>query len=182
MKTWDDFLNALQLSIDTPIANIKTRPSLLGNKKYTITFEKNPRQDIRWIFFEKLIPGSFENNTYSFNFTDGETLEDLTDFLMLTRLQEPLIKKIVELDNRFKPYGQKLGLNLTFDKSNITDIRLASEIIFSEMAKKNKTIRELAHLTQLSMVSISNFKAGKDIRLSNFLKIAKALGLIIKIK
>lgn len=44
------------------------------------------------------------------------------------------------------------------------------------------TIRELAEKTGLSMVAISNFRSGKDIRLSNFIKIAEALGLRLKLE
>ncbi len=175
----NEFKSALQLSLDSEITSL-----LKNSEVYSLGFLKKPQTDERWNYFEKLTVGEWKekNNTYLYRFSQmAFKLDELTQFLFLTRLKKENILKLVHLDPVYKKYASKIFGELV----NLGEVGKISDVIqfvFAEMEKRKITIRELAHQAGLSMVSISNFKAGKDIRLSNFLKILSVLGIKMKLE
>lgn len=175
LEDLDKFHSALQLSIESEIKIILFNP-----EGYSLSFAKKPTHDERWFYFERLSTGYWkkvDHKEWRYQFpSETFDIQKLTQFLLLTRLSKENILKIASLDPRFKEYSYKIfkedSANQTFD--NMEEI---ISFIFSIIEKKKLTIRELSEKTGLSMVSISNFKTGKDIRLSNFLKILKGLEL-----
>lgn len=177
-----EFQSALQLSIDSKIDTVFKNPEV-----YSLSFQKRPRSDERWAYFEKLTEGEWKevNKVYLYQFPQSAIkLEDLTQFLFLSRLEKENMLKLASLDLRYKKYVIKI-FGIVEGVSNASIFANPEQIIafiFSEIEKRKMTIRELAQRTGLSMVSISNFKAGKDIRLSNFLKILSVLGIKMKLE
>lgn len=53
--------------------------------------------------------------------------------------------------------------------------------IFQRIEQQHMTLREVAEKSGLSQVSISNFKAGRDIKLSSLLKILKVVGIKLRL-
>lgn len=178
--TVNDFVNALQLSIRNKIIKIELEKAGL-----VLWFPNPLLDDPNLTYVEKLIPGQWSvpkkpnHNCYFIH--DHSLIQDaaLINFLRLTRLNEENMKKIAELDPKYRPFTDKLGLKIA---SQITDLQSAAQLVFSIVEKQNMTLRQLSEATGLTQVSISNFKAGKDIMLSNFVKMIKALGLSIKIE
>lgn len=103
----------------------------------------------------------------------------LISFLQLTRLDEKNMRSLAELDPKYQIFIDRLGL----DPSNqIKTLKQASQTVFTAVEKQALTLRQLADMTGLTQATLNNFKAGKDVRLSNFLNILKALNLKIKIE
>ncbi len=181
------FINALQLCIKSPILAFLTSRFGSDAPELIIAFEERPKNDEQWEYFLKLCPAYEWRKTDNFDrfvIINYPVLVTpvLINFLMITRLNKENILKIGDDDPRYREFVAKI---FGFDSTRITSIPSLQEgiaIIFSRVEEMNLTIRQLAEKTGLSMVAISNFKAGKDIRLSNFLKIAQALGLKLKLE
>lgn len=175
----NEFQSALQLSVDSEITSILQNP-----KVYSLSFLKKPQKDERWDYFEQLTAGEWKeiNKVFLYQFSQGEfRLEELTQFLFLTRLKKENILKLANLDPIYRKYASKI-FGTVVNIGIIENLEQVTQFVFAEMEKRKITIRELAHQSGLSMVSISNFKAGKDIRLSNFLKILSVLGIKMKLE
>lgn len=183
-----EFHNALQLSVDTPIPHTGT---ILSNPPIlSLSFQRQkptPTNDERWHFFEIISEGTWKeaaHQTFLYQIPiETLNLEELTQFLIITRLKKENMLKIAELQPEYKKYVEKVfGQKKPETKSQISSLEEAKKIIFNQITKKDMTLLNLAHQTGLSLVSLNNFKSGKDIRLSNFLKIAQALGVGVKLE
>ncbi len=177
-----EFQSALQLSIDSKIETVFKNPEV-----YSLSFQDKPRADERWAYFEKLSGGEWKevNKVHLYQFPQGALkLEELTQFLFLSRLEKENMLKLASLDLRYKKYVIKIFgiVELVLNAGAFDNPEQIIGFLFSEIEKRKMTIRELAQRTGLSMVSISNFKAGKDIRLSNFLKILSVLEIKMKLE
>lgn len=177
------FITALQISIDSQIMTweIKAKDIL------HIYFDSRAKSDSKLGSFEKIVPGIWDTKHQKYTIQEiAKNITPLiTNFLILTRLDPRNILKIKNLDSDYAPLvqailGNQEGQN--FSGITLDSLLRASNAVFSEIGTNGITIRELAQKTGLSMVAISNFKAGKDIRLSNFLKIVGALGLKMKLE
>ncbi len=184
----DLFVNALQLCIKSRIIhcgmeNVEPPPLI------HIQFEKKPSDDEAWEFFERLTEGTWEifkkTALYSFDKVSEIVSPLVINFLFITRLQRANIEKFAEIDPQYKSITKKImgeSIQENLEMQKIENLGQAVSVIMNRLSQKHMTIRELAESSRLSMVSISNFKSGKDIRLSNFIRIAAALGLKLKIQ
>lgn len=174
------FINALQLSINTEIANIVR----VSTNESTITFSDNLKDDFRLELFQKLVPGVWNASHLSYTIQNFSSFNIplITQFLLLTRLKKENIVKLAELDDKYRDFAKKI-LGPTEDSGDKKSLSMPqiTQMIFDKVAEKKITLRELSHATDLSMVALSNFKAGNDIRLSNLIKICEALELKIKL-
>lgn len=171
-----EFGNALQLSIQSKINGI----TIKGDDVVIDFAFPPPADDVNlYIFFQLFGHLSENKKNYIISTTDKINWPKITLFLLLTRMDEDNIRKLAELDEFAKELAQKMGLGSS--DTTIDSVKNCSQIIFKKMEEKNMTIREMAERTGLTTVSISNFKNGKDIRLSNLIKIIKVLGVYLKI-
>lgn len=171
-----EFANALQLSIMTEIKGVRV---IDGN--VMIEFARYADDDnIRK--FAAIVGSSWKKGDAKFVVGDTGKINwpQLTLFLLLTRLNENNMGKFAELDPSARVFTDKLGLQTSIE--NFKSVKDCSQFIFNVMKEKNMTIRDLATATGLTQVTISNFKAGKDIKLSNFIKIIQVFGLELKLK
>lgn len=167
-------LNALQLCISTPIKNIQC------NKNEMTVFLKDLRtMDMGLLRFKKLVHITKETHQLiQFKILESHELETLVSFLMLSRLQVDNMARLIQMDSRFVHYGHKLGL-IDQQMNSIESIQKAADLFFKAIKEKKMTIRELAEKTGLTAMTINNLKSGKNIQLSSFLKLARALDLKI---
>lgn len=177
------FITALQISIDSQIVTW----SVENKKSLRILFDERSKTDPKLKLFEKILPGKWDDAHREYIVSNiSEYLTPLLiNFLMLTRLDQRNILKIKNLASDYAPLAQAIlsSPRTTGETSQDLDsLSSAADTVFSLLKQKQLTIRELAEKTGLSMVAISNFKAGNDIRLSNFIKIAEALGLKVKLE
>ncbi len=173
----DELINALQLSIDTKIQQYKAESGTL-----LISFANKIGKDNRLKDFI-LISGAQVKKDRSITLSLKEISPHLTGFLMLSRLAPKYVQKITELDTRFEKLAEKITqAEKELNPATILSIEQASQIIEQTIKRKKMTLRELSQKTGLTQVSLSHFKSGKDIRLSNFLKIAEALDLKVTIQ
>lgn len=173
---WYTFISALQLSIKTKIKFIDE-----DNNDLKIHFDKPPPADDKnFNRFTELLKGDWidDDKCYVIHSANKIDWQKMTLFLLLTRLDEKNIIKLVQIDKSFRDIAiEKLGIS----SANVENIKHCSEIIFKKMKEKGITYRQLAESTGLTQVTISNFKSGKDIKLSNLIKIIQVLELDLKI-
>lgn len=180
----NEFVNALQISINSEIIDVRHKP----DQSLSIAFKRVPvtqiTRDESLKRFVEMTGCVWEDDAaLVMPKMDESHLALLKDFLILTRLKLENIKALSQMDARFSRFARNIpGLAEGGEGTACANIGQISQAIFNEMKQKSVTIRELAEKTGLSMVSLSNFKSGKDIRLSNFLKIAKALGVKLRLK
>lgn len=176
MSDLNQFINALQLCIKSEISSFAKNDS----ESFTITFDSIAKNDEGLNIFEKLVPGSWQQDAYTMSGTPID-FELLTQFLLLTRLKADNMQKLAELDSRYQPYvDQVFGKKHHPLSEEIQKIDQASLLIFEKVKQKNLTMRQLSELTGLTPMTLNNFKSGKDIRFSNFIKLCKAVGVKIK--
>lgn len=172
------FLNALQLSLSSPIlAEVQKHPRspiLIFHFAQNINTDKNIQK-----FLDLLKPNLkwLDKNTLEWNDASEENLQTLTEILILTRLNDQNLIKLAGMNAKFEPWIKKLNLA---DPEN-KNLNLHN-FIFSQMQKKQISQSQIAKNADLSLVSLYKFKKGGDIRLSNFIKILDALNLEIQIK
>lgn len=174
----EEFANALQLSIKTKISGVD-----LENGSLNIKFESAILPDDTNFFrFLKIFEGEWKpgQKNYAIRNADKFNWPQITLFLLLTRMNEENILKLAEIDPSMGEISKKLGLKTS--GTNIGSVKKCSELVFEKLEDKKMTIRELAERTGLTNVTISNFKAGGDIRLSNLLKIIGAVGLKLRMR
>lgn len=177
LNEMQEFLNALQLSINSEVDNLD-----LGEPGFTLHFKQITPNDANLELFQKLVPGSWNNTHNVYAIENSDDISSLTiQFLLLTRLNKKNILKLAELDDKYKTLAQKIYGTSVELSDTVESIESASKIIFDEVQRQKLTIRQLAEKTGLSAMAISNFKAGKDIRLSTLIKICQTLGLKISI-
>lgn len=175
-----EFANALQLSIDTKISGI-----LRKDDGIVISFDAEARgKDARLEIFLRVFgtDGVWSEQGKVFVVSEAHTFSwsKLSLFLLLTRMDEENILKLAELDAFAAETAEKFGLK-THDVS-LDSIAACAKRISEKMKQKGMTIRELSEASGLTQVSISNFRSGKDVRLSSLLKLVKALGMSLRIK
>lgn len=172
-----EFLNALQLSIKTKLAGIRKE-----GEGVVITLEKFSPDDVKLLNFLKLFEKSWNDDRTEVRIGRVRELSwpKITLFLLLTRMDEENILKLAELDPSTAEISRRLGMEPV--KQGIESLADITRVLFKKMEEKKMTMRVLAEKTNLTQVSISRFKSGKDFKVSNLLNIAKALGakLIIK--
>ena len=172
----EPFLNALQLSIPILIVDSIVEPDT--DNILEIHFSENAEQEPHVQTFVKMLqPNISWLNQSSLEWADATTMNvtNMTELLILTRLNKQNLKKMAELDSKFKPWVNKLNLEKHQNKN-------FSDLLFSQSTKQHMTQTELAKKSNLSLVSLYKFKNGGDIRLSNFLKMLDALNLEMVIK
>lgn len=171
------FANALQLSVESPISKIAATIS----DDIEIIFERTPSKNSGWKYFCRIIPGDWNAETTTYVFSRHAISSSLITFLLLTRLQLQPMKKIAEIDAQYVPFVTALQLIPTAKSNGIATVQDIVRSIFQRIEQQHMTLREVAEQSGLSQVSISNFKAGRDIKLSSLLKIAKVVGLKLRL-
>lgn len=179
----NEFINALQLSINSQISSWFIRQDQIE-----IHFLNREPNDVNLESFQKLVPGIWKPSGKTggeifYIIANTEFVSSLsTQFLLLTRLNKENVLTLAELDKKYKPFADKIyGPSDKKIPALIDNTEDVSRIIFDEVQRQKLTLRQLAEKTTLSPVSLSNFKAGKDIRLSNLIKICQTLKLKISI-
>lgn len=179
----DAFINALQLSIESQIVSYQHNTA---NNELRVHLDKKVIDDKKLEIFRKIGVIVGLNYKTIHICLDPEQMEALTNFLLLTRLDYVSLKFLAEakdesipsfirenIEKIYSPKGQE-----TISMQNLTD---ASQFIFGVLREKKMTMRELSALTGFTQASLHHFKNSQDIKLSNFIKIARALGLRIKL-
>lgn len=175
----DAFANALQLSILSRIRKIEPTP----HKELAIYLEQPLSHDNGWKYFCRITPGRWDNDRGAYIIPENTIPPGLTTFLLLSRLQPQQMQKLAELDSQYKAIVTAVLLQLSPPSTTdaIDTLQAAVRAIFQRIEQQHMTLREVAEQSGLSQVSISNFKAGRDIKLSSLLKIAKVVGLKIRL-
>lgn len=177
-------VNALQLCIRSQIMSWDCPKFTRSRNVLAINFAPRDPDDPNLAKFELLAPGRWvtpENKSKIHNYfvqnLDQIDVGLLTHFLLLTRLQDKQVWVLAEQDNRYRTYARALGLFVQEKNTLIISLTQMRDLIFQTIDEKKFSLSMLARQTKLSQVSLSNFKAGGDIRFSNLLKIVKALGI-----
>lgn len=173
-----EFANALQLSINTKVVSVACDGNMIK-----ISFSQGPSpDDENLLSFIGIFEGEWSTDNTVFIIKNAEKINwpRITLFLLLTRMNSKNIAKLTCLDKTSREIAAKLGFGSARRSIDSTDT--CSKLIFEQLEKKKMTIRELADATGLTQMTINNFKAGRDIRVSNLIKIANALGMEIFIK
>lgn len=171
-----EFANALQLCIKTEIKDV----AISGDALVIELDEPGDDENLRR--FTSLVDAQWEEGRTRCLVRAIDVIDwpRLTLFLLLTRLEDKNIPKFAQLDPSAREFAEKLGFGPAVE--HLDSVRECSRSVFAKMKKRGMTIRELAEATGLTQVSISNFKAGKDIKLSNFVKIVRALDVNLKLE
>ena len=171
------FLNALQLSIASSIKEITYNENLIN-----IYFDAISKKDLGLACFKKIIHVLREtSHSISIEKLNSEKLELLTSFLLLSRLKEENVKKLIKKDVRYHLFLDVVDFNEK-GEVEIQSIQESSNYIFQIVAKRKMILRELSESTGLTAMTLNNFKLGKNIRLDNFLKLTRALNIQVILK
>ncbi len=169
------FINAAQLCLTVPIASF-----MANEKNIWLKFNTHPRGDKGFDSFQKLTDGKWDEKELRLiiNNFDGLFGTPIINFLMLSRLKEKNMIALAKIDAQYRPLVKKiLGTRQIGLERSIDNPKQAAEILFSHVQKQKMTLRELSEKSGLTQMAISNFKTGKDIRLSSLIQISKALGI-----
>lgn len=174
------FFNAMQLSLTSTLGVIPGEGCIL--------FEELEDKDPHLKLMEKLLPGHWASvgqgtaiqHVYYIKDFDKLDLPHITDFLILTRLNKKNILALAKNNTPFLPFFKQLGM--AQNSHTIDSLQAFANLLLADMDQKNLTIRQLADMTGLTQLSISKFKSGKDIKLSNLMKVAQVLGRRIVIE
>lgn len=172
-------LNAIQLGIKSTVKSLRLE-TIQNNVVVSLMFKIVERPDVELELLTTLLPGQWLKSKYVFHWPRDVSISELTQFLMLTRLDQKNMLKLAEIDPRFVKYTNKLNLKNTLPPATphpIHSIEQAAQTISKTLKEQNGTLRSLAEQCDLTQVALSRFKSGGDIRLSNFLKLAEALNL-----
>lgn len=179
------FVNALQLCLKYQVIRYDYN---FAEDVFLMSFTSTESHDESLDKFKRLVPGEskkLDKYKHQYRIKNFQQLDLglLTNFLLLTRLQDDQIRAIADHDPRYRPYAKTLGLlSAEIDSTPILSLVQARDFIFRTIEKKAVSLAMVAQQAGLSQVSLSNFKAGGDIRLSNLLNIAKALGIKLTMK
>jgi len=173
-------INAIQLCIKSKITGFVRYKD---DKILTLSFTQITKDDknLDNIFKLLRVHWNKQNESYQFDLTAID-ISLLTNFFILSRLKKENMIELAFIDKKYQPLIEQLGLKIK--KESVTQINNLDDAInriFEEIKRKGLTIREVSEKTGLTQASISNFKAGRDIRLSNLIKMIHALGLDLKI-
>ncbi len=173
----DAFANALQLSIQSTIRSVNPT----SRNELAIYLEQQLPNDRGWKYFCRIAPGRWDDAAGAYLIANDVMSPSLTSFLLLTRLQPQQMQKLAELDPQYIPFVTALKLAPTAKSHTINTIQDAVRAVFQRIEQQHMTLREVAEKSGLTQVSISNFKAGNDIKLSSLLKIAKVVGVKVRL-
>jgi DNA-binding Xre family transcriptional regulator len=174
----NEFVNALQLSIDTKIVGFRHAP----DASLIIEFAEDASKDRNLKKFANMIDGFFQQSSRVLRIPNASAVDwqKLTSFLYVTRLTKSNVETISRMGPRYVFLVEKdAAVQPSFTINNIRD---AADRLFSIVDERKMTMRTLAEKTGLTQTSLGKFKAGGDIRLSNLIKIANALGVRLKIE
>ncbi|MBI2342907.1 MAG: helix-turn-helix transcriptional regulator [Deltaproteobacteria bacterium] len=181
----DLFVNAAQLCLQTAIKrviwdqlNISGHAS--GSHMLQLVFDRDPRGDEHFAYFQQLTRGRWDAKRSGLMIDNINQLlqTPIVSFLMLSRLSKEHMLHLARLDAKYRPCVEQLFGKAWTSKTVIVERpQEAAAVVFAHVAQQRMTIRTLAEKTGLTQVALSKFKGGQDIRLSNVLKILKALGL-----
>jgi DNA-binding Xre family transcriptional regulator len=171
----DTFINALQLSIKTKIISVAEE-----GDNVRINFAKPPSGDPKLNRFLNIFNGKWSNDRHYFQIPNASKVDwpSLKMFLQITRMNNDNILKWTDANETALEIAERIGIRNT--QAGLAGPLQAARVIFDRVREKGMTIRELAEKTGLTQVALSNFKTGGDIKLSNLIKIANALGLRIR--
>lgn len=176
------FINALQLSI-TSLIKYRYDPEKNEFRIKLLNSENDQKIARLCKFFPENINLVVPNKSLLVSGFDDQKIEQVTSFLLLTRLEPNLIEFFINKQNSAFPFLKNLeGINETKKNVEVKDIVDAANYIFAKLAEKNMTLRELSELTGMTPASLHNFKNHQDIKLSTLIKMAKALGIMIKLE
>jgi len=173
------FVNALQLSIKTKVLDWAIDRH---SGECYVHLEKTKTKDEYLALVCKLsfVKWDKKKNLLKINFEHEEALSSLTSFLLLSRLQIKNIQSLAEGNVVYQQFAQQMGLlSHKHAKTEVQNVQQIMDYFFFVMSEKDTTFRELSEKTGLSQMAIHNAKAGGDVRLSSFLKLAKALDVKI---
>lgn len=179
----DGLMNALQLCCNSQIMGWHKPSHKNVNNAFVITFAPKASNDAGLKKFDLLVQGQWGASqhhrieNYAIQNLNQMEVGQLTNFLLLTRLQDEQVASLATQDARFRPFAEALGLIPKTTAAPIVALSDIRDIIFKTIDQKGLSLKTVAELTGISQVSLSNFKAGNDIRISTLLKIARALGI-----
>ncbi len=171
MADINSFINALQLSINSPIAHTAVEGNFLS-----IDFDPVDPRDERLSYFVKLVKGEWVA-PQRLRLSLSEVSETLVNVLLLTRLAPQNITHLTTLTRGYRDYLGNRPRSAPDSLEGIDTLKKSRDLILARIKAKNMPLQRLALLTGLSLVTLNNFKNGADIKLSNFLKLCKALDL-----
>ncbi|MBI4237589.1 MAG: hypothetical protein HY696_04115 [Deltaproteobacteria bacterium] len=180
----DEFANALQLCIKSRVKKIVRNPS--GG--FVIRIDQRVTDDAGLRLATRLLPGHWNAGQTVYEVTwpsaDPALLPLLTQFLLLTRLQPRNILALANQTPRYRALVEQLGDELPAASPGkiIADLAAARHAIFTQIEAQQFTLRAVAEAGGITQVTLSKFKAGGDIMLSTFLKIAAAVGYHVTLK
>lgn len=174
----DEFANALQLCIKSRIKEVtRDAPDTLA-----IVIDQAAPDDTALQLALQLLPGAWnpKKTTYrvALPLPNPTDIPLLTQFFWLTRLQRDNMQHIAAANPRYRPIAEQLGLTRGAH-DRIDDPAAARDALFAAIAAQHLTLRVVAERSGVTQVTLSKFKAGGDIMLSTFLKIATAVGWTI---
>lgn len=180
-----ELVNAIQLCIKSRIADTQSTSAVI----LALTFDAIRPDDTGLTLVQRLLPGTWELGGKSYAITSIPfPVPLMTQFLLLSRLNIKNMMKLAELDERYRPlldmFDEQLGSDALMRGTlqSVTSIPQAAQCLFAAMKQQQMTIRAVADAAGVTQVTVSKFKAGGDVMLSTFLKIAKAVGLQIVLK
>ncbi len=177
------FVSALQLCIKGEVVVSRHSINNQPPRKLTITFPSEKSIDEGVKFFTKIIEGKWLNEEQYEILNSGPALsQEFINFLLVTRLVKENMLKIAEIDPTYEKYVQKLSFKKTSSGISLNNLAQAKTVIFDYMKENKVTFNELAKKSGLTAMTLNNFRAGADMRLSSFLKITQALGLKVIIQ
>lgn len=174
----NEFVNALQLSIDTKIVGFKHA----SDDSIVIKLATGAIKDVRLRRFVDKLDCKFEQSNRIVRIPDASSIDwqKLISFLYVTRLTKSNVEIISRMGTRYDfLVGKDAAVQSAF---TIDSIRDAADRLFAMVEERKMTLRTLAEKSGLTQTSLSKFKAGGDIRLSSLIKIANALGVRLKIE
>lgn len=171
-------LNAIQLCIKSTLKSMRVE-TVGHNSIVTLIFLVVEHPDPKLTLVTDFLPGQWLKSHYVFRWPDQIRIDELTQFLMLTRLESKSMLKLAEIDPRFKKYINNVTLKrISVDRNlEVQSIEDAARLIRNEIKLNNLTLRTISQQCGLTQASLHRFKSGSDIRLSNFLKLLETLNL-----
>lgn len=173
------FANALQLSVLSRILSVATAE----NGGLVIKMETYPG-DTHWPIFQKIISGHWQkkDREWLLESASDALADDVINFMQLSRLVPENMKALAEIDARFRPFVERAGLSIrSADLPDIQDADQVIKIIFTMIKKRGLTLREVSHASGLTPMALHKIKNGADVRLSNLLRLCKAVGLTMNL-
>lgn len=177
------FINALQLSINSKL----TYRYDINKNEFTVRL-RGLASDKKIHQLPDFLPDkcrfiSPNSEVIKVSNLNDQEIEELTSFLLLTRLEPNLIEFFANKEGT--PFTFLQNYKKVTKQEKIVEVNTiadAANYIFAKLSEKNMTLRELSDLTGMTPASLHNFKNHQDIKLSTLIKMAKALGVVIRLE